>query len=414
MTKPNAVTEVARLDLAEEVPHIARRRRRRRVHIAVTTVEEQRTIEAALHRRDAVIARVPIGREVAAAPDLRRVGDTVVIPVLEERVELVRRLVLVEEVHLRLRSVTEAVSLPVALRRHAVAVERLPPEDHPDGHDAGGSIEATPIPGAPDMTRQTLLALFDSRAEAERADEALRGLNLPSFDIVVEDGAGARLPEEDRAVWEEGLRRGGALLRAEVVEPGLQLAMDAMEAAGAVDLETREAAWRSEGWTGAASAQPRQPPTGQTARIDTDDVMGEAAQRPAGSETIPLAEERLRVGKRLAQAGRVRVRSYAVETPVEEQVRLREEHVRVERHAADRPATGSEAELFRDRVIEAEESTEEAVVRKEARITGEVVVNKETTERTETVRDTVRRTEVEVEEDQAANDPHRRDGKGVA
>ena len=131
-------------------------------------------------------------------------------------------------------------------------------------------------------------------------------------------------------------------------------------------------------------------------------------------EAIPIAEESLRIGKRMAHGGRVRVRSYVVETPVEEEVRLREERVRVERRPADRPATGSEAELFRDRVIEAEESSEEAVVQKDVRVTGEVVVNKETTERTETIRDTVRRTEVDVDKDQVANDPARRGGKGAA
>jgi stress response protein YsnF len=98
----------------------------------------------------------------------------------------------------------------------------------------------------------------------------------------------------------------------------------------------------------------------------------------------------------------VRVHSYIVETPVEEQVRLREERVHVERRPANSPGIAGE-ELFRERVIEAEERSEEAVVAKEARVTGEVVVNKETTERTETIRDTVRRTEVEVNEDDVAN-----------
>lgn len=412
MAKPDAITELGRLPLAEEVAKLARRTTRRRVRVAVTTAEEQRAIDAVLHRRDAVIDRVPVGREVATAPGVRRDGDTIVIPVLEERVELVRRLVLVEEVHLRLQAAAETVSLPVLLRRQSVAVERLPPDTDVTGH-----IAEDHIPGAPRMTQHTLIALFDTHAEAERAAEALRGLNAPSANVTVHHGDAARLPEDDRAIWEEGIRRGGALLQAEVPEPGLQLAMDALEAAGAVDLDARQAAWRNEGWTGAAATPRRErrrtPPKAGAAHAA--DVMGEAASRPAdGAEHIPLAEERLHVGKQVAQSGRVRVRTHAVETPVEQQVQLREEHVRVERHAADRPATGSDAELFRDRVIEAEESAEEAVVRKETRITGEVVVNKEATERTETVRDTVRRTEVEVDEAKAANDPSRRGGKGAA
>jgi uncharacterized protein (TIGR02271 family) len=117
-----------------------------------------------------------------------------------------------------------------------------------------------------------------------------------------------------------------------------------------------------------------------------------------GEEVIPVAEERLRVGKRDVSHGRVRVRSYVVETPVEEQVTLREERVAVERRPADR-ALGDAERAFQERTIEAEERGEEAVVSKQARVTEEVVVRKEAEQRTETVSDTVRQTEVEVEDE---------------
>jgi uncharacterized protein (TIGR02271 family) len=84
---------------------------------------------------------------------------------------------------------------------------------------------------------------------------------------------------------------------------------------------------------------------------------------------------------------------YVVETPVNETVHLREEHVEVERRPVDRPVTADE-ELFREREIEATTSREEAVVSKDARVREEVVVHKSAEEREETVRDTVRRTEV--------------------
>jgi uncharacterized protein (TIGR02271 family) len=87
-----------------------------------------------------------------------------------------------------------------------------------------------------------------------------------------------------------------------------------------------------------------------------------------------------------------------VERPVEEQVRLRQEHVDVERRPVNRPVTGSE-NLFQDRTIEATERDEEAVVSKQARVVEEVVVRKDVTEEVENVRDTVRRTEVEVDRD---------------
>jgi uncharacterized protein (TIGR02271 family) len=133
----------------------------------------------------------------------------------------------------------------------------------------------------------------------------------------------------------------------------------------------------------------------------TDRGMGD---RGMGDDVIPIVEERLRVGKRQVNAGRVRVRSYVIETPVEEQVSLRQESVHVERRPVDR-AVGSisDENLFRERVIEAEERTEEAVASKEARVTEELVIRKEVEDRTETVRDTVRRTEVDVEDERTGS-----------
>jgi stress response protein YsnF len=93
-----------------------------------------------------------------------------------------------------------------------------------------------------------------------------------------------------------------------------------------------------------------------------------------------------------------------VETPVEEQVTLREERVAVERRPADR-ALGDADEAFQERTIEAEERSEEAVVSKEVRVTEEVVIRKEAEQRTETVSDTVRETKVEVEDERGNTIP---------
>ncbi len=114
--------------------------------------------------------------------------------------------------------------------------------------------------------------------------------------------------------------------------------------------------------------------------------------------SIPVVEEQMRVGKRTVERGGVRIRSYVTETPVEEQVRLRDETIHVDRRAVDRALTGNEADLFKERSIELTETDEEAVIAKEARVVKEVVVRKDVDERVETVRDTVRRTNVEVEQ----------------
>ncbi len=130
----------------------------------------------------------------------------------------------------------------------------------------------------------------------------------------------------------------------------------------------------------------------------------EASLSESGDQVIPVAQEQLRVGKRDVSHGRVRIRSYVVETPVEEQVTLREERVAVERRPVDR-ALGDAEQAFQERTIEAEERGEEAVVSKEARVTEEVVIRKEAERRTETVSDTVRQTEVEVEDERGNRVP---------
>ena len=119
----------------------------------------------------------------------------------------------------------------------------------------------------------------------------------------------------------------------------------------------------------------------------------------AHAETIELAEERMAVGKRDVNRGTTHVRTYVQEVPIEERVRLREEHVNVERRqTGERVVSGAEADkLFQERDIEVTERGEEAVVAKEAVVTEEVVVSKDVDTREEVVRDTVRKTEVDVD-----------------
>jgi len=120
--------------------------------------------------------------------------------------------------------------------------------------------------------------------------------------------------------------------------------------------------------------------------------------RTGDAETIKVMEERLRVGKREVAGGAVRVRSYVVERPVEEQVRLHEERVSIERRPVDRPVSAADAAAFQERTIEARATSEEAVVSKEARVVEEIALHKEASDRTETVRDTLRSTKVDVED----------------
>lgn len=129
----------------------------------------------------------------------------------------------------------------------------------------------------------------------------------------------------------------------------------------------------------------------------TAGTTGTGAGMQEGEQRLPVVEESLQVGKREVSRGGVRVFRRVSERPVEETVHLRDEHVRVERHPVDRPAQEIGAEAFREQTVELHETAEEPVVAKTARVVEEVVVGKEARERDETVRDTVRRTDVEVQ-----------------
>ncbi|MCO6414862.1 YsnF/AvaK domain-containing protein [Siccirubricoccus sp. KC 17139] len=420
-----------------------------RVRITLATATEERVVEEVLRQRRVEITRIPVNRPVPAPPPVREEGDTLVIPVLEEVLVVERRLMLREEVRLRLAHGERQEVKRIALRRQEPVIERLPPDPQQQERL---------------MTRM-ITGLFDSRAEAERTVETLVQQHGIDRDRITVHAAGEEnatagtmerrdeshhgflaslrdlfLPEEDRATYAEGLRRGGIMVSVRAEEAELEAVMDAFERHGAVDLDARESEWRAGGWTGeeagtapmssyggdavlgpssdgertgmAAQPMPATPPMpapqpapaagAAAAGGTTMPATGVSADRASdGGEVIPLVEERLRVGKREAQQGRVRVRSYVVETPVQEQVQLRQEHVEVERRPVDRPATAADAAAFTERSIEATETSEEAVVSKEARVREEVRLRKQVEERTETISDTVRHTEVKVEDDRA-------------
>jgi uncharacterized protein (TIGR02271 family) len=250
---------------------------------------------------------------------------------------------------------------------------------------------------------RTITSLFDSRNEAEAARQRLiqSDIEAERVRIVDQNSAGASegeergfwaslreafLPEDDGHAYEEGMRRGGYLLCAQVHESQANAAIDLLEGAGSVDFDARQTAWRNEGW------EPRQ---------SHSNTASSHASSAVEEQRVPIVEEELRVGKREVARGGARVRSYVSETPVHEEIGLREEHVSVERRPVDERLTSDELErgdLLRGREIEMTERSEEAVVGKEARVREELVLKKTTTDRVEQVDDTVRRTEVEVDE----------------
>jgi uncharacterized protein (TIGR02271 family) len=137
-----------------------------------------------------------------------------------------------------------------------------------------------------------------------------------------------------------------------------------------------------------------------TTPATTAPMLGTAHAPPAAvseSGTIQLVKETLEVGKRAVSGATTRIRRFVVETPVQEQVSLRNETVTLERRPVTdgRPVGTAD---FTDKIIEMTESSEQAVVSKTARVVEEVNLRKNVTDHVETVNDTLRRDEVEIEQ----------------
>lgn len=202
------------------------------------------------------------------------------------------------------------------------------------------------------------------------------------------------VPESDAQYYAEGIRRGGALVSLELLDNDNRTgrAQEILNGFNPVNIDERATYYQQSGWTGFdENATPynenqinefrssvRDVPTGQQAKLD-------------------VVEEELHVGKREVEDGRVRVASRVTERPVEEDITLREERVVVERHPVDRPASSADLTNMQDATIELTERHEEPIINKSARVVEEVVVGTEASEYTETIRDTVRRKDVEVE-----------------
>jgi len=221
-----------------------------------------------------------------------------------------------------------------------------------------------------EMATSSVISVFENQQIASQAIDALLSEGFKDRDIEVLRGKGEELMgeiaehgfgKEDAREFAEAAGKGKTLVAARVPEDKLERAVAIME--------------RYEG------------------------SQDKGRQGSGREEAVQVVEEELSVGKRKVASGGVRVTTSVSEQPVKETVRLREEHVQAERRSADRTLSAQEAEAaFEEKTVEMMGTSEKVEVRKEARVVGEVALTKETKERQQTVKDTVRRTDVEVEE----------------
>ena len=215
----------------------------------------------------------------------------------------------------------------------------------------------------------TVIATIDSAKIAQQLIDELLEAGFKDQDVEILAGDEDELVAE---IVERGFGQGDARDYAEAVNRGKSLV-----AARAPEDQAERAAAIME-------------------RFETS--TGESSPQEQG-ETLQEIEEELSVGKRKVASGGVRVTTSVSERPVEETVTLREEEVEVERQPADRKLKPEEAEAaFQEKTVEMLGTSEELEVSKEARVVGEVALGKRVAEREEKMRDTVRRTQVEIEE----------------
>ena len=251
------------------------------------------------------------------------------------------------------------------------------------------------------MSDQNLVAVYDNAAHADAAIQDLKAANVPASSISrhakdAAAGAETETPEPgfwaslfgggESTVYDRSVEGGSIVVTVKSPERDVTRISDILEAHNPIDLDERDAAYAATTTTAAAPKPAAPKPAAPTPAARTD-----------GNDTIQLSEEQLTVGKRAVKGGTTRVHTYVVEKDVQEQVTLRDESVHVERHAVNDGRKATTAD-FQDKTIEMQEAHEEAVVGKTARVVEEISLRKEGSDHVETVKDTVRREDVKIEE----------------
>ncbi len=255
---------------------------------------------------------------------------------------------------------------------------------------------------------KNVVGLFDTPSDAQLVIRDLQSAGFSGDNVNVLRNASSALsstleqlgiPGEDATLYLEGIRNGGALvILQQLSDDDASRAADILNRHNIVDIDRRRQEYGQTTETaGAVHA------TGSAARAGTAHSGRSASSFYQGGETvIPIVEEEVRIGKREVEQGGVRVETRVEEQPVQEQVTLRDEDVRVERRPVDQSVDAATVEdAFREGTFDVRERHEEPVVDKQARVVEEVVVGKKTQERTENVQATERRTDVDVEEIQS-------------
>jgi len=244
---------------------------------------------------------------------------------------------------------------------------------------------------------RTVVGLFESRNDAQGAMSDLQsaGFGGNNVSYITNSSGGlagmlgnAGIPQEDASIYASGVEQGGGLIVAQALQDA-----DAEQVASILDrYNVVDISQRGQISQQTTTTRESFRSSGATQTRNTNAYEG-------GDMVVPIVEEEIHVGKREVESGGVRVNVGVEEVPVNEQVTLREETVNIERRQVNQPVdAGAFDQLSKTGTIEVREHDEQAVVSKEARVVEEIVINKEVEQRTETIQDSVRRTDVDIEQ----------------
>jgi uncharacterized protein (TIGR02271 family) len=261
------------------------------------------------------------------------------------------------------------------------------------------------------VANQKLVSVFDTNQGAQEAVSALMAAGFDradihsitadeiktygatANDISAKPGIWHRLFGEDVVAYEgkvfgDTIKAGGTVLSLRVPEEQAQKAIGILQKHKTVDIEQRA---HDVGAVAVAA-----PP--EIKAITQPTVASPVVARPVDEhdQVIRLAEEQLKVGKEVVDAGTTRVRKFVTERPVTQDVSLHEEHAEVLRRAVSDPKYVGDID-WSDQTVVVTETAERAVVAKVPMITEEVVIRRAASDHLETIRDTIRKQGIELQ-----------------
>jgi uncharacterized protein (TIGR02271 family) len=265
------------------------------------------------------------------------------------------------------------------------------------------------------MAYETIVAVFDTRAHAEAAVKALKAGGFANADISIfdedrlasgkkavaagEEGGlwqrlfGDDVYEHEAAVYRQTVKRGGVVVSARVMDSEVAHAIAILDLHRPVDVHDRAV---TSGIAPAAHVETVEKKIDAVPLAAVQQVAVSPKLAQAHDGVLRLAEEQLEVGKKLVETGRTRVRRYVTEREASANVTLHDEHAEVLRKAISDPKYIAEID-WADGEIEIIETAEHALVNKTARIVEEVSLKKIGTDHVETVKDKIRRQQVEIQ-----------------